>query len=103
MALRADGLVAGGAPDGQPVAAVEEQDSSPNPVAAVGDRGSGKGQDRRDRWRGGKKRKADGNGRDCGGDNKPRAPYRELGLCYAHHTYGKAACSCSKPCSLSGN
>ena len=40
MALQADGLIAGGAPSAHTVAAVEEQDGPPNPVAAEGDHGS---------------------------------------------------------------
>ena len=102
MALQADGLIAGGPPGTHTVAAVEELDGPPNPVAAVGDRGSGRGRDRRDKWRSGKKRKADGDGRD-GGDGGRKLPYKELGICWPHYTFGRKARDCRPPCLFAGN
>jgi hypothetical protein len=52
--------------------------------------------------RGGKKRKADGDGRD-GGNMGQREPYKELGICWAHYHFGKKARDCRPPCLFSGN
>ena len=105
MALQADGLVAGGAPDGHTVAAVEQPEDPPAPVAAISKHGSGKGKEKRHKRYGGQKRKADGDGRGDGGKRREvePEPWRDIGVCRAHYTYGKAAYSCRPPCLLSGN
>ena len=68
-------------------------------MAAVGNRGSGRGRDRQDNWHGGCKRKADGDGRV----KRQKLPYKELGICWAHYKFGRAAYDCQKPCLFAGN
>jgi hypothetical protein len=103
MALQADGLVAGAAPDGHPVTAVEQLEDQPAPVAAVDKHGSGKGKEKRFKRYGGQKRKADGD--SCGGSGKKLEPqpWHDIGVCLPHYLYGKEAYSCHPPCLLSGN
>ena len=55
-----------------------------------------------------RKRRRSGDG-DCGGrgDAKrkppPAQPWKSIGICYFHHTYGDKAHKCEPPCLLAGN
>ena len=50
-------------------------------MAAVGHRSSEKGRDRREKRRGGQKRKAKGDGPEGSGSKKQRETWREIGIC----------------------